>query len=82
MNNATNLIGQAIKALGADKNPEAMQKVQDMVDDLDLNEEEGGSGEVGTEANEMKITKEELNKITKNQLRYPWVLKDVIKNRA
>ena len=28
------------------------------------------------------LPEEELNKITKNQLRYPWVLKDVIKNRA
>ena len=68
LNNATNLIGQAIKALGADKNPEAMQKVQDMVDDLDLNGEEGGSGEMGTEANEMKITKEELNKIIEEEI--------------
>ena len=25
---------------------------------------------------------EELNKITKEQLKYPWVLKNVIKNRA
>ena len=46
LNNATNLIGQAIRALGADKNPEAMQKVQDMVDDLDLNGEGEGSGEI------------------------------------
>ena len=46
LNDAANLIGQAIRALGADKDPEAMQKVQDMVDDLNLNGEAGGSGEM------------------------------------
>ena len=45
LNNAANLIGQAMRAIGADKDPEAMQKVQDMVDDLVDNGEEG-SGEI------------------------------------
>ena len=45
LDGAANLIGQALRQLGADKSPEAMQKVQDVVDDL-VDDDERGSGEM------------------------------------
>jgi len=44
LDSAANLIGQALRQIGADK-PEAMKKVQDVIDDL-VDDEERGSGEM------------------------------------
>ena len=41
LDNAANLIGQALKQLGANDNPEVMKKVQDIVDDLVDDDEKG-----------------------------------------
>ena len=45
LESAANLIGQALRQLGADENPEAMKKVQNVVDDL-VDGNERGSGEM------------------------------------
>jgi len=45
LDSAANLIGQALRKLGADENPEAMKKVQDVVNDL-VDNGDKGSGEI------------------------------------